>query len=117
MPDQGSSFVELVLLTVLGKLYKELHSIIQNSPELSIQFPSLATAHSDLIAAAVSTVPAPLHKTGKESGVAVMGPVPNPALHPAADGSPATAGRSTPQKPLIAQALQLTGAHATLKPM
>lgn len=73
MPDQGSSFVESVLLTVLGKLYKELHSVIQNSPELSTQFPSLASAHIDLIAAAGSTGSGPVDKTGNEPGVAVMG--------------------------------------------
>ena len=109
----------MVLLTVLGKLYKELHSVIQNSPELSTQFPSLAAAHTDLIAATASTVPAPLHKSGDEPGVTVMGPVPDPALHLAADGkgSPVSAGRSSPEKPLIAKALQLTGAHATPKVM
>ena len=109
----------MVLHTVLGKLYKELHSVIQNSPELSTQFPSLAAAHTDLIAATVSTIPAPLHKTGNEPGVAVMGPLPNPALHAVADGeeSPVSAGRSSPQNPLIAKALQLTGAHATPKVM
>lgn len=109
----------MVLLTVLGKLYKELHSVIQNSPELSAHFPSLAAAHTDLIAATVSTVPEPLHKAGNEPGVAVLGPVPDPALHLAADGEgySVSAGRSSPQKPLIAKALQLTGVHATPKVM
>ena len=109
----------MVLLTVLGKLYKELHSVIQNSSELSTQFPSLAAAHTDVIAAIVATVPAPPHKTGNESGVAAMDPVPDPALTLPAkgEGSPLSAGPSSPQKPLIAQALQLTGVHATQKAM
>lgn len=105
----------MVLLTVLGKLYKELHSVIQNSPELSTQFLSLAAAHTDVVAAIV----APPHKTGNESGVAAMDPAPDPALHLPAnrEGFSLSAGRSSPQKPLIAQALQLTGVHATPKAM
>lgn len=119
MPDQGSSFVEMVLLTVLSKLYKELHSVIQNSPELSTQFPSLAAAHTDLITAAVSTGPGPIDNASSEPGVTVLGPVPELTLRQkaaaAGEGSPPSAGRSSPQNPLIAKALQMTGEHAMPK--
>lgn len=105
----------MVLLTVLSKLYKELHSVIQNSPELSTQFPSLAAAHTDLITAAVSASPGPIHKTGSEPGITVLGPAPELTLRQkaAAEGSPVAAGHSSPQKPLIAKALQMTGKRAT----
>lgn len=110
----------MVLLTVLSKLYKELHSVIQNSPELSTQFPSLAAAHTDLITAAVSTSPVPIDITGSEPGVTVLRPAPELTLRQkaaAAEGSPVSAGRSSPQKPLIAKALQMTGKHAAPKVM
>ena len=98
----------MVLLTVLGKLYKELHSAIQNSPELSACFPTLANAHMNLIAAATLTTAGPMTSPGP--GATVLGPVPNATLQlPAQGGADATAGRSNPIKPLIKKALQMTG--------
>lgn len=111
VPDQGHSFVEMVLLTVLRKLYKELHTVIQISPELSTQFPSLASAHTDAIAAAVFTSPGLDNTTGGEPGVAVLGPVPDPAA--TGEVAQVPAGSSTPQKSVINKALQMTGTYAS----
>ena len=59
VPDQGHSFMEMVLLTVLGKLYKELHAAMQNSPEVSAQSPALVNTHPQLILAAIVVAVAP----------------------------------------------------------
>ena len=102
-PDQGSAFVETVLLTVLSKLYKELHSTIQNSQELSDRFPALAA--SPLIAA-VSPSP-PVSPAGHPPGATVMGPVPDPMLSLMSQDSVETpAGRTSSVKPLVNKALQ-----------
>ena len=102
-PDQGSAFVETVLLTVLSKLYKELHSTIQNSQELSDRFPALAA--SPLIAA-VSPSP-PVSPAGHPPGTTVMGPVPDPMLSLMSQNSVETpAGRTSSVKPLVNKALQ-----------
>ena len=105
-PDQGNAFVESVLLTVLSKLYKELHSVIQNSPELSTRFPALASAGPSLIAAASSFTP--VGTAGHEPGVTIMGPVPDPTVSLASQDQ-ARAGSASPIKPLINKALQMTG--------
>lgn len=99
----------MVLTTVLHKLYRELHSVIQTSPELSTLFPSLASAHTALIAAAATTSPAP---AGSEPGVAVLGPVPDPTA--AGEAAQVPAGRSSPEKPLLNKTLQMTGMYASL---
>lgn len=97
--------MESVLLTVLSKLYKELHAVIQNSPELSTRFPALASAGPSLIAAA-----SPISTTGHEPGVNLMGPVPDPTVSLVSqDLYQARAGSASPIKPLINKALQMTG--------
>ncbi len=107
-PDQGNAFVESVLLTVLSKLYKELHSVIQNSPELSSRFPALASAGPSLIAAASPFNP--VSTAGRQPGVTLMGPVPDPTVSLVSqDQSQASAGSASPIKPLINKALQMTG--------
>jgi len=107
-PDQGSAFVESILLTVLSKLYKELHSVIQNSPELSTRFPALASAGPSLIAAASPSTP--VSTAGHQPGVTMMGPLPDPAVSLVSqDLSQASAGSASPIKPLINKALQMTG--------
>ncbi len=107
-PDQGNAFVESVLLTVLSKLYKELHSVIQNSPELSTRFPALASVQPSLIAAASPFTP--VSTAGHEPGVTLMGPVPDPTVSLVSqDLSQASAGSASPIKPLINKALQMTG--------
>lgn len=98
----------MVLITVLRKLYRELHSVIQTSPELSTLFPSLASAHTALIAAAVATSPAP---AGSEPGVAVLNPVPDPTM--AEEAAQMPAGHPSPEKPLINKTLQMTGTYAS----
>ncbi|DBA95327.1 hypothetical protein WJX82_010494 [Trebouxia sp. C0006] len=106
-PDQGNAFVESVLLTVLSKLYKELHSVIQNSPELSTRFPALASVQPSLIAAASPFTP--VSTAGHEPGVTLMGPVPDPTVSLVSqDLSQASAGSASPIKPLINKALQMT---------
>ncbi len=111
MPDQGSAFVESVLLTVLNKLYKELHSAIQNSQVLSARFPALASADLFLIAAASPSIP--ISTTGTQPGVTVMGPVSDPALSSllSQESVETPAGRTSSVKPLINKALQMTGQH------
>ena len=104
-PDQSNAFVESVLLTVLSKLYKELHSVIQNSPELSTRFPALASAGPSLIAAASPFTP--VSTAGHVPGVTIMGPVPDPTVSLVSqDLAQASA---SPIKPLINKALQMTG--------
>ena len=103
----------MVLLTVLGKLYKELHAAIQNSSELSAQFPALAKAHPQLIAAATSVASAAAGTSGSEPGVSVPSPVPDSALQLGAqEAAEALNGWSSPIKPLINKALQMTGVTA-----
>ena len=107
VPDQGSLFVEMVLLTVLSKLYKELHSVIQQSQELGIQFPTLVLADPNLIAAASPVRSSP---SGAHPGVTVMAPVPDPSssLLPQ-DSIETPTGRTSSVKPLISKAVQMTG--------
>lgn len=107
-PDQGNAFVESVLLTVLSKLYKELHSVIQNSPELSTRFPALASAGLSLIAAASPFTH--VSSAGHEPGVTMMGPVPDLTVRLVSrEQAQASAGSASPIKPLINKALQMTG--------
>ena len=102
MPDQGHDFVEMVLLTVLNKLYKELHSVVQNSEELSLKYPTLAKTDPGLIAA--SAVPA-----GNEPGVTVVGPIPGePSGAGVKDPTTVNAGPTSPIKALINKSLQMT---------
>ena len=101
VPDQGHDFVEMVLLTVLNKLYKELHSVVQNSEELSLRYPALAKTDPGLIAA--SAVPA-----GNEPGVTIVGPVPGePSVAGLKDPTTVNAPTS-PIKALINKSLQMT---------
>ena len=103
----------MVLLTVLGKLCKELHAAIQNSPELSAQFPALAKAYSKHIAAATSVAAISASISENEPGVSTLGPAPDPALQlEAQQASEALNGQSNPIKPLINKALQMTGVTA-----
>jgi hypothetical protein len=100
--------VESILLTVLSKLYKELHSVIQNSPELSTRFPALASAGPSLIAAASPSTP--VSSAGHEPGVTMMAPLHDPAVSLVSqDLFQASAGSASPIKPVINKALQMTG--------
>lgn len=107
-PDQGNAFVESVLLTVLSKLYKELHSVIQNSPELSTRFPALAAAGPSPIATA--SPPTHVSSAGHEPSVTMMGPLPDPTVVLVSQDLPqGSTGSASPIKPLINKALQMTG--------
>ena len=93
VPDQGHAFVETLLLTMLKKLYNELHTVIQNSEEdLCKAFPALA--QGDL--PQISAVAAP---SSSGSGATVLGPVQPPSPDAQA-------------KPLIQKILQMTGTKA-----
>ncbi|DBA68205.1 TPA: hypothetical protein ACH3X2_013822 [Trebouxia sp. C0005] len=106
-PDQGNAFVESVLLTVLSKLYKELHSVIQNSPELSTRFPALAAAGPSPIATA--SPPTHVSSAGHEPSVTMMGPLPDPTVVLVSQDLPqGSTGSASPIKPLINKALQMT---------
>lgn len=85
VPDQGHAFVETLLLTMLKKLYTELHTVIQSSEDLSKRFPALAQEAVPYIPAVATTAAASL-----------LGPVQPPSPREQA-------------KPLIKKALQMTG--------
>lgn len=84
--------METLLLTMLKKLYNELHTVIQNSDDLCKAFPALA--QGDL--PQISAVAAP---SSAGSGATVLGPVQPPSPDAQA-------------KPLIQKILQMTGTKA-----
>lgn len=97
VPDQGHAFVETLLLTMLQKLYLELHKVICNSEDLSNRFPALAEGLLPQISAVASIPGSPAG-----AGATGMGPVQAPSPHEQA-------------KPLIKKVLQMTGSSVMCK--